>query len=208
MLIGDTCVGKSCLLVRFADDCFSENYITTIGVDFRFRTLQINKSTIKLQIWDTAGQERYRTITNAYYKGADGIIIVFDLCNKESFLNVGSWLKEVEKHSGEDVTVTVLANKSDCAAEEVEVTDADISKFETETGLKVIKTSAKTGSNVDESFLDMTKKLIIKRNNSTQEEKKKTIGLKKLKETIEGGDGRSQAPGGSGPSGSSSSMCC
>lgn len=166
MLIGDTCVGKSCLLVRFADDCFSENYLTTIGVDFRFRTLQINKSTIKLQIWDTAGQERYRTITNAYYKGADGIIIVFDLCNKESFLNVGSWLKEVEKHSGEDVTVTVLANKSDCLAEEVEVTDADIKKFEEESGIKVIKTSAKTGENVDESFLDMTKKLIVKRNSS------------------------------------------
>ncbi len=148
--------------------------------------MQINKSTIKLQIWDTAGQERYRTITNAYYKGADGIIIVFDLTNKESFLNVGSWLKEVEKHSGEDVTVSVLANKSDAAPEEIEVTDADIKKFEEEyPGLKVIKTSAKTGSNVDESFLDMTKKLIIKRNNSTQEEKKKTIGLKKLKETLD-----------------------
>jgi Ras-related protein Rab-1A len=159
--------------------------------------LQINKSNIKLQIWDTAGQERYRTITNAYYKGADGIIVVFDLCNKESFLNVGSWLKEIEKHSGEDVTVTVLANKSDCSAEELEVTDVDIQKFEAETGLKVIKTSAKTGSNVDESFLDMTKKLIIKRHNSTQEEKKKTIGLKKLKETIEGGDG-SGAGGGNG----------
>jgi Ras-related protein Rab-1A len=200
-------VGKSCLLVRFADDCFSENYITTIGVDFRFRTLQINKSNIKLQIWDTAGQERYRTITNAYYKGADGIIIVFDLCNKESFLNVSSWLKEVEKHSGEDVTVTVLANKSDSQAEELEVTDADIKKFEEESGIKVIKTSAKTGENVDESFLDMTKKLIIKRNSSTQEEKKKTIGLKKLKETIDAGNGdRSANPGASGNS--NSSMCC
>mmetsp|Transcript_27124 Transcript_27124/g.26173 ORF Transcript_27124/g.26173 Transcript_27124/m.26173 type:complete len:178 (+) Transcript_27124:15-548(+) len=163
VLIGDTCVGKSCLLVRFADDCFSENYITTIGVDFRFRTLQINKSTIKLQIWDTAGQERYRTITNAYYKGADGIIIVFDLTSKESFLNISSWIKEVEKHSGEDVQITVLANKMD-AEEEYEVSDADIKKFEEEFKLKVIKTSAKTGTNVDDSFLDMTKKLIIKKN--------------------------------------------
>ena len=81
-------------------------------------------------------------------------------------MNVNSWLKDVEKHSGEDVTVTVLANKSDCLAEEVEVTDADIKKFEEESGLKVIKTSAKTGENVDESFLDMTKKLIVKRNSS------------------------------------------
>ena len=81
-------------------------------------------------------------------------------------MNVGSWLKEVEKHSGEDVTVTVLANKSDCPAEEIEVTDAEIKKFEEESGIKVIKTSAKTGENVDESFLDMTKKLIVKRNSS------------------------------------------
>ena len=102
---------------------------------------------MKLQ-WDTAGQERYRTITNAYYKGADGIIIVFDLCSRESFLNLGSWLKEVEKHSGEDVSVLVLANKSDAPGEEIEVTDAEIKKFEEDNAsvvVKVIKTSAKTG---------------------------------------------------------------
>lgn len=87
--------------------------MTTIGVDFRFRTLQINKSTVRLQIWDTAGQERYRTITKAYYKGADGILVVFDLTDKESFNNVDSWLKEIEKHCGTDVSVIVLANKSD-----------------------------------------------------------------------------------------------
>ena len=91
---------------------------------------------------------------------------MFDLCSKESFLNLGSWLKEVEKHSGEDVSVLVLANKSDAAAEEVEVSDADIHKFEEESGLKVLKTSAKTGQNVDESFLEMTKKLIVKRNSA------------------------------------------
>jgi GTPase SAR1 family protein len=82
-------------------------------------------------------------------------------------MNLGSWLKEVEKHSGEDVSVTVLANKSDSPADEIEVTDAEIKKFEEETGHKVLKTSAKTGQNVDESFLDMTKKLIVKRNTST-----------------------------------------
>ena len=126
VLIGDTHVGKSCLLVRFADDCFQENYICTIGVDFRFRTLQINKINIKLQIWDTAGQERYRTITNAYYKGADGIIVVFDINNKESFMNVEGWLKEIEKHSGPDVSVLVFANKADVDPEEVQVTDEEI----------------------------------------------------------------------------------
>ena len=87
--------------------------MTTIGVDFRFRTLQINKSTVRLQIWDTAGQERYRTITKAYYKGADGILVTFDLTDKESFLNIDGWMKEVEKQCGPEVNIIVLANKSD-----------------------------------------------------------------------------------------------
>lgn len=82
-------------------------------------------------------------------------------------MNVQSWMKEVEKHSGEDVTIMVLANKSDCAEDEVEVSDTDIKKFEEEAKLKVIKCSAKTGQNVDESFLEMTKKLIVKKNNSS-----------------------------------------
>ena len=189
VLIGDTCTGKSCLLVRFADDEFQENYVTTIGVDFRFRTLQINKSTVRLQIWDTAGQERYRTITKAYYKGADGILVVFDLTDKESFNNVDSWLKEIEKHCGTDVSVIVLANKCDVGQKkssgvdggkapankeeyyqeeeedeeqerEIEVTDEDIAAFEQSHNLKVMKTSAKFGTGVDESFLEMTKALI------------------------------------------------
>jgi Ras-related protein Rab-11A len=91
---------------------------------------------------------------------------VFDLCSKESFLNIGSWLKEVEKHSGEDVSIMVLANKSDVPSDEIEVTDSDIKKFEDDTGLKVLRTSAKSGSNVDESFLEMTKRLIVKKNSS------------------------------------------
>lgn len=122
---------------------------------------------------------------------------MFDLCSKasyltlihiqESFLNVSSWIKEVEKHSGEDVTIMVLANKAD-VEEEAEVSEADIKKFEEEYKLKVIKTSAKTGTNVDESFLEMTKKLIVKKNNSGQDEKKKAMGLKKLRDGLENGN--------------------
>ena len=82
VIIGNSAVGKSSLLVRFADDSFSENYLATIGVDFRFKTIPIEGKNVKLQIWDTAGQERFRTITNAYYKGADGIIMVYDTTNE------------------------------------------------------------------------------------------------------------------------------
>ena len=97
-------------------------------------------------------------------------------------------MKEVEKHSGEDVTIMVLANKSDSLEEDIEVSDSDIKKFEEESKLKVIKCSAKAGTNVDESFLEMTKKLIVKKNNSSQDDKKKALGLKKLKETIDAGN--------------------
>ena len=103
VLLGDSCVGKSCLLVRFADDDFIENYSATIGVDFRFRSIKHCDRKVKLQIWDTAGQERYRTITNAYYKGAEGIILCFDLFKKQSFTNLDVWLAEVEKHGKTDV---------------------------------------------------------------------------------------------------------
>ena len=111
VLIGDSSVGKSCLLIRFADDDFTDNYVTTIGVDFRFRTLRIEDYSVKLQIWDTAGQERYRTITNAYYRGADGIIVVFDLTSRESFLNLTDWLDEVKKSAPEDTLIIAFANK-------------------------------------------------------------------------------------------------
>ena len=95
IIIGDTGVGKSCLLLQFTDQRFRQQHDLTIGVEFGSRTVEIQDKKIKLQIWDTAGQERYRTITKAYYKGADGILVVFDLTDKESFLNVDGWLKEI-----------------------------------------------------------------------------------------------------------------
>lgn len=113
VLLGDSCVGKSCLLVRFADDEFNQNYVSTIGVDFRFRSLRHSNKKIKLQIWDTAGQERYRTITNAYYKGADGIVLVFDLFDRKSFTNLDNWLSEVDNHAKPNIQIIVIANKYD-----------------------------------------------------------------------------------------------
>ena len=103
VLIGDTCVGKSCILVRFSDDVFVENYVTTIGVDFRFKTMIVKNKIAKIQIWDTAGQERYRSITTAYYRGAAAIIICCDSTNKESFYNIKNWIDEISKYTDKDV---------------------------------------------------------------------------------------------------------
>ena len=164
VLLGDSCVGKSCLLVRFADDDFIENYSATIGVDFRFRSIKHCDRKVKLQIWDTAGQERYRTITNAYYKGAEGIILCFDLFKKQSFTNLDVWLAEVEKHGKTDVQIVVIANKNDqCEiGMEPEVTDQEIAEFTRRRGIQVYKCSAKSGEGVEKTFLTLTETLISK----------------------------------------------
>lgn len=127
-MIGDTGVGKSCVLYRFTDDAFSDSYISTIGVDFRFRTIKIDKKAVKLQIWDTAGQERYKTITNAYYRGADGIVMVYDVTSEKSFAHVREWLNEVNRYAAEDACKILIGNKSDLASKVVPTEKAQVSK--------------------------------------------------------------------------------
>uniref|UniRef100_A0A6U3NLC3 Ras-related protein Rab-1A n=2 Tax=Ditylum brightwellii TaxID=49249 RepID=A0A6U3NLC3_9STRA len=159
VLIGDSGVGKSCLLLRFADDAFTESYISTIGVDFRFRTVKIDKKTVKLQIWDTAGQERFRTITSAYYRGADGIIMVYDVTSKDSFDHVNDWMKEVNRYASEGTCKLLVGNKSDRTADRV-VTEEQAKEFADELGIAFLETSAKSAKNVEEAFLTMAGELI------------------------------------------------
>merc|ERR1719171_470778 len=113
LLIGDSGVGKSCILVRFADDAFSNSFITTIGIDFKIRTIELDGKRIKLQIWDTAGQERFKTITTAYYRGAMGIMLVYDVTNEKSFDNIKNWIRNIEEHASADVEKMILGNKCD-----------------------------------------------------------------------------------------------
>uniref|UniRef100_A0A452XJL2 GTP-binding protein n=1 Tax=Aegilops tauschii subsp. strangulata TaxID=200361 RepID=A0A452XJL2_AEGTS len=113
LLIGDSSVGKSCLLLRFADDAYVDTYISTIGVDFKIRTVELDGKSVKLQIWDTAGQERFRTITSSYYRGAHGIIIVYDVTDRESFNNVKQWLSEIDRYASDSVCKLLVGNKCD-----------------------------------------------------------------------------------------------
>ncbi|KAE9597433.1 putative small GTPase superfamily, P-loop containing nucleoside triphosphate hydrolase [Lupinus albus] len=154
LLIGDSGVGKSCLLLRFADDSYLDSYISTIGVDFKIRTVEQDGKTIKLQIWDTAGQERFRTITSSYYRGAHGIIVVYDVTDQESFNNVKQWLSEIDRYASENVNKLLVGNKCDLTANKV-VSYETAKAFADEIGIPFMETSAKNATNVEQAFMAM-----------------------------------------------------
>jgi Ras-related protein Rab-1A len=158
LLIGDSGVGKSCLLLRFADNTYTDSYISTIGVDFKIRTLEIDGKTIKLQIWDTAGQERFRTITSSYYRGAHGIIVVYDVTDKVSFTNVKQWLGEIDRYACQSVNKMLVGNKADLVEKKV-VSSEEAKEFADSIGITFLETSAKSAQNVEEAFLTMTKQI-------------------------------------------------
>jgi len=155
-LIGDSGVGKSCLLLRFADDSWTDSHISTIGVDFKIKTLNCDGKVIKLQIWDTAGQERFRTITSSYYRGAQGIILVFDCTDMESFNNVKQWLGEIDRYACENVNKLLVGNKVDLVAGRV--VDKNVAQeFAESMSIPYVETSAKAATGVDEAFMKMAR---------------------------------------------------
>jgi len=166
LLIGDSGVGKSCLLLRFADDTYTESYISTIGVDFKIRTIELEGKTVKLQIWDTAGQERFRTITSSYYRGAHGIIVVYDVTDNETFTNVKQWLQEIDRYASEGVNKLLVGNKSDLTSKKVvEYTVAK--EFADQLSIPFLETSAKSATNVEQAFLTMAKQIKDRMGSST-----------------------------------------
>lgn len=155
LLIGDSGVGKSCLLVRFVEDKFNPSFITTIGIDFKIKTVDINGKKVKLQLWDTAGQERFRTITTAYYRGAMGIILVYDVTDERTFTNIKQWFKTVNEHANDEAQLLLVGNKSDM---ETRVVTADQGEaLAKELGIPFIESSAKNDDNVNEIFFTLAK---------------------------------------------------
>ncbi|WOK99228.1 hypothetical protein Cni_G07940 [Canna indica] len=140
------------------DDSYLESYISTIGVDFKIRTVEQDGKTIKLQIWDTAGQERFRTITSSYYRGAHGIIVVYDVTDQESFNNVKQWLNEIDRYASENVNKLLVGNK--CDLTENRVVSYETGKaFADEIGIPFLETSAKDATNVEHAFMVMTSEI-------------------------------------------------
>lgn len=113
LIVGDSGTGKTNTLLRFCDNNFLNSHLTTIGIDFKTKTLQIDNKTIRLQIWDTAGQQRFKTITQTYYRGAMGIFIIYAVDDMTSFNNVYGWWKQIKMHAGEDVVLILVGNKID-----------------------------------------------------------------------------------------------
>lgn len=155
VIIGDSGVGKTNLLSRFVDDAFSMDSKPTIGVEFATKTLTIDSKLIKNQIWDTAGQERFRAITNAYYRGAQGAIIVYDLTKSKTFDNISKWLGELRENAEADITVMLLGNKSDLEARDVKM--EAVEDYVTANKLLYLETSALSGQNVEEAFNNLIK---------------------------------------------------
>jgi Ras-related protein Rab-1A len=158
LIIGDSGVGKSCLLLRFADHTYTESYISTIGVDFKIRTIELDGKTIKLQIWDTAGQERFRTITSSYYRGAHGIIVVYDVTDLESFSNVKQWLGEIDRYASENVCKLLVGNKVDLVTKKA-VEFESAKEFADKLSIPFLETSAKAATNVEKAFLKMASEI-------------------------------------------------
>ncbi|PWN37783.1 putative SEC4-like Rab/GTPase [Meira miltonrushii] len=156
LLIGDSGVGKSCLLLRFCDDAWTPSFITTIGIDFKIRTIELDGKRIKLQIWDTAGQERFRTITTAYYRGAMGILLVFDVTDEKSFSNIRTWYSNVEQHASEGVSKILVGNKSDWDEKRVISTEQGQALAD-ELGIRYVETSAKTNAQVEDAFFTLAR---------------------------------------------------
>ena len=156
LLLGDSAVGKSSLLLRFCEDRFESNFVITIGVDYKVRTLQLDGKLLRLQVWDTAGQERFRTITPAYYRRAMGVLVIFDMTNRKSFENVEYWLRNLEDHGDPKVRRVLVANKSDLAGRR-KVSAEEAASLAQRHNMAYFEVSAKDNANVETVFQSIAK---------------------------------------------------
>jgi len=178
LLIGDAGVGKSSMMIQFADNSYYEGYISTIGVDFKVKTIEHNGKTIKLQIWDTAGQERFRTITSSYYRGAHGIIITYDITDVESFSHVQMWMSEADKYANQNASRLLVGNKSDLVNKRA-VDKSRAEEVALINNMSFIETSAKTAFNINNAFIKLVSDIMEKHVSTCTDKIEIGIGLGK-----------------------------
>ncbi len=159
LLLGDSEVGKSCFLMRYSDNVFVENYITTIGLDYKLKSVKLDSGkTIKVQLWDTAGQDKYRTIAKNYFKGSHGILLLYDITKQSSFNNIREWIQDIREEVSPKAIIFLIGNKIDLADQRKISKEKGIELAE-EYKLPFFEASAKSGENVDEVFKALYKKI-------------------------------------------------
>jgi len=158
LLLGSQGVGKSSLLSRFADNEFLESMRATVGVDCKIRTVELEDKTIKLQLWDTAGQERFKTVTKAFFRGAHGVIFVYDITEKKTFEQLEYWLKEVKDNAPSNAVLMLVGNKCDLKSRAVQTKDAK--DFAQNKDAIFIETSAKDDTNVSKAFYSLANSIL------------------------------------------------
>ncbi|KAF8572079.1 hypothetical protein P879_02236 [Paragonimus westermani] len=159
LLVGDSCVGKTSLLIRFKDRIFLKgSYISTVGIDFKTKMVNADGRTVRLQIWDTAGQEKFRSLTKSYYRDSNAVILVYDIRRSDTFVNTKSWMCEINANILSNTLIALVGNKADEAKDRV-VSKSDGERLAKESGALFWETSAKTGTNVDQLFQSIADRL-------------------------------------------------
>ena len=174
ILIGDYYVGKSNILLKYLKNQFNENSKTTVGVEFDIKNIIINNKRIKIQIWDTAGQERYRSITSAYYKGAKGALIVYDITRKNTFDNIDKWITDLKLNGDKDICIIILGNKSDLI-DKREINKNDGIKKAEMYKIAFLETSALNGDNISKAFDELIEQIVINNKNIFQDDNENEI---------------------------------
>ena len=178
IIIGDSSVGKSNLLMKFAHNKFTEDYQATIGVEFGAKNVELNSQTYRIQIWDTAGQENFRSITRAYYKNSVCAMVVYDITNKESFEHVQNWIEDVRNQSPKTVLIILIGNKIDLEDQRV-VSYDEGNEFAMKNGLIFGETSAKSGVGIEEIFLKSVQEIVKNMGKDYYDLSSETCGIKK-----------------------------
>mmetsp|Transcript_35067 Transcript_35067/g.81857 ORF Transcript_35067/g.81857 Transcript_35067/m.81857 type:complete len:198 (+) Transcript_35067:91-684(+) len=196
VVLGDTGVGKTCIVVRYVEGRFSAGSMSTIGASFMIKKMTLGDVRVTLQIWDTAGQERFRSLAPMYYRGAAAAVLVFDVGRRESFLKAQEWVAELKKHADVDCVLAIACNKSDLAADQRQVSFEQAAEYAKSIGAEAFDTSAKLNKGIDELFLHVAKRLVEKRNSEST--------------TRQGdvGGGPKVAPGEGRPAGGAGGRCC